>query len=400
MYMKKKLTILISLYLIFTLAGIDKSRASTQDSIRFSLLTCAPGEEIYTLFGHTAIRYENYTQNIDVVFNYGLFSFNTPHFIWRFSLGHTDYQLGAYNYERFAAEYEDEGRQIWQQPLNLSISEKAELRKQLEINYLPENRIYRYNFFYDNCATRPRIKIEQSVDGQIIYPENPKDYSVSFRDLLHEYTTNHLWARFGFDLCLGREADYPITREQMMFAPIYLMDFFKQAQVRSHDHQNKPLVTETQTLIENPTPPTQSADWFSPLRSALLLFMVVCGITIYEIKKKKAFWGIDLFLFVAAGITGSILCFLTCFSQHPAVGENYLLFVFHPLHLLWTPYLVYCSIKKRKCRYHQTNLVVLTLFIMLFPIIPQRFDLAIVPLALCLLIRSANHLIRTYKKEQ
>ena len=130
--------------------------ADDHDSIRISLLTCAPGEEIYSLFGHTAIRYENPSQGIDVVFNYGLFSFNTPNFILRFSLGETDYQLGATDYAHFAAEYAFFGRSVWQQTLNLTEREKAELIRLLQENYRPENRVYRYNFFHDNCATRPR----------------------------------------------------------------------------------------------------------------------------------------------------------------------------------------------------------------------------------------------------
>ena len=124
------------------------------DSIRLILLTCAPGEEIYSLFGHTAIRYEDPVNGIDAVFNYGLFSFNTPNFILRFSLGETDYQLGATDYAHFAAEYAFDGRSVWQQTLNLSKEEKAELIRLLQKNYLPENRVYRYNLRKGNISRR------------------------------------------------------------------------------------------------------------------------------------------------------------------------------------------------------------------------------------------------------
>ena len=106
---------ILSFFLLLPSAG--QAPANSNDSIRLSLLTCAPGEEIYSLFGHTAIRYENPSQGIDVVFNYGLFSFNTPNFIFRFSLGETDYQLGVTDYEHFAAEYAFYGRSVWQQTL-------------------------------------------------------------------------------------------------------------------------------------------------------------------------------------------------------------------------------------------------------------------------------------------
>ena len=183
---------LLTLYLLIFSNG--QAIASGNDSIRLSLLTCAPGEEIYSLFGHTAIRYEDPANGIDAVFNYGLFSFNTPNFILRFSLGETDYQLGATDYARFAAEYAFDGRSVWQQTLNLSKEEKAELIRLLQENYLPENRVYRYNFFYDNCATRPRDKIEESIDGKVIYPAEPQDGSLSFRDIVHQYCKGHPWA--------------------------------------------------------------------------------------------------------------------------------------------------------------------------------------------------------------
>ena len=121
---------ILSFFLLLLPTG--QASANNNDSTRLSLLTCAPGEEIYSLFGHTAIRYENPSQGIDIVFNYGLFSFNTPNFIFRFSLGETDYQLGATDYERFAAEYAFFGRSVWQQTLNLTDEEKTELIRLLQ----------------------------------------------------------------------------------------------------------------------------------------------------------------------------------------------------------------------------------------------------------------------------
>lgn len=259
---------LLTLYLLIFSNG--QAIASGNDSIRLSLLTCAPGEEIYSLFGHTAIRYEDPANGIDAVFNYGLFSFNTPNFILRFSLGETDYQLGATDYARFAAEYAFDGRSVWQQTLNLSKEEKAELIRLLQENYLPENRVYRYNFFYDNCATRPRDKIEESIDGKVIYPAEPQDGSLSFRDIVHQYCKGHPWARFGIDLCIGSEADPPITQRQMMFAPFYLMDAFAGAQI-VHDSVQRPLVSGKE-LIVDALPEEEEGGWMpTPFQCSLLL---------------------------------------------------------------------------------------------------------------------------------
>lgn len=132
------------------------------------------------------------------------------------------------------------------------------------INHLPENRVYRYNFFYDNCATRPRDKIEESIDGKVIYPAEPQDGSLSFRDIVHQYCKGHPWARFGIDLCIGSEADRPITQRQMMFAPFYLMDAFAGAQI-VHDSVQRPLVSGKE-LIVDALPEEEEGGWM-PTRS-------------------------------------------------------------------------------------------------------------------------------------
>ena len=370
---------------------------ATEDSIRFSLLTCGAGEEIYSLFGHTAIRYENFTRGIDAVFNYGIFSFNTPNFILRFTLGETDYQLGVTSYKQFAYEYTWTGRDVWQQTLNLNAEEKKKLLALLEENYLPQNRIYRYNFFYDNCATRPRDQIERAVQGTLEYADDMTSFQtgISFRDIVHQYTIGHSWARFGIDLCLGSQADKDITRRQMMFAPFYLKDFLAKAQLKNAQGMERPLVSSEDHIIQSPQQ-TSTEEAPSPLQTAFLLFTIVTIATAYGIYRRKSLWLLDLLLFLAAGVAGCILAFLASFSQHPAVSPNYLLFLFHPLHLLCLPWMIKRVRKKEKSIYMWANITVLTFFILLWRIIPQEFNLAVLPLALSLWIRSASNLYLTY----
>lgn len=370
---------------------------TTEDSIRFSLLTCGAGEEIYSLFGHTAIRYENFTRGIDAVFNYGIFSFNTPNFILRFTLGETDYQLGVTSYKQFAYEYTWTGRDVWQQTLNLNAEEKKKLLALLEENYLPQNRIYRYNFFYDNCATRPRDQIERAVQGTLEYADDMTSFQtgISFRDIVHQYTIGHSWARFGIDLCLGSQADKDISRRQMMFAPFYLKDFLAKAQLKNAQGMERPLVSSEDHIIQSPQQ-TSTEEAPSPLQTAFLLFTIVTIATAYGIYRRKSLWLLDLLLFLAAGVAGCILAFLASFSQHPAVSPNYLLFLFHPLHLLCLPWMIKRVRKKEKSIYMWANIIVLTFFILLWGIIPQEFNLAVLPLALSLWIRSASNLYLTY----
>lgn len=366
------------------------------DSTRISLLTCTPGTEIYALFGHTAIRYEDPLKGMDIVFNYGLFNFGAPNFIWRFVKGETDYELGADQYKRFIRGYLQEGRGVYQQTLNLTKAEKDKLYQLLVTNYHPENRVYRYSFFYDNCSTRPRDKVEESVNGNVAYAEEtPRK---SFRDIVHECSKGFYWDQFGMDFLLGPEADRMITYREEMFAPFYLMWAFDKAQIVDQEGNSRPLAGDI-SVLEEPVLLESSGTLFTPLRTFLLLFILISGVTIYDIKKKKSLWGIDLLLFAGAGLAGCIIFFLSFFSEHPAVSPNYLLAIFHPLHLLALPFVLYKESKGKNGIYHRLNLVVLTLFIVLWPVIPQYFNPAVLPLALCLLIRSASNIILTYKKK-
>jgi len=395
----KRLFFFLYAALVLAVPGL---RAQPADSVRISLLTCAAGGEIYSLFGHTAIRYENPVQGIDAVFNYGMFDFNAPHFIFRFALGETDYQLGVTGFGHFAAEYNYLGRDVWQQALNLTQGEKERLVALLAENCRPENRVYRYNFFYDNCATRPRDQIERAIEGKLQYADNMtgNGTGTSFRDLLHKYSEGHPWSRFGMDLCLGSKADEPISRRLAMFVPFCLQKYFSKAQIVDKEGQTRPLVAKEEKIIATgKTPADFATGGITPMQSASLLLALVAAISIYGMRKGKNLWGIDLMLFLAAGMAGCILAFLALFSRHPAVSPNYILFVLHPFHLFCLPFMLSRVRKKEMSRYMLANFAVLTLFIGLWAIIPQRIPPAVLPLALCLLVRSASNLILTYKRK-
>ncbi len=372
-------------------------KVAAQDSVRISLLTCSPGTEIYALFGHTALRYENKKSGMDLVFNYGMFDFNAPNFIWRYIKGETDYQLGITDYFYFGKEYAMRNSSVYQQILNLLPEEKEALFNILEKNYQPENRVYRYNFFYDNCATRPRDRIEESIQGTVKYREN--NSVQTFRDIIHEFTAVNPWAEFGIDLCLGSNADKPIDYRLKMFAPFYLRDALTGAKIKTKDGKQRILVSDAQEVVSSVKKEANSF-YPSPLLTAWILFMIVLLTTFCGYRKQKMFWGIDVVLFAMAGIAGGIIAFLVCFSEHPAVSPNYLLFVFHPLHLLYLPFMVWKGRKKVKDPYHLVNLIVLTLFIAFFYLLPQKINLAVVPLALCLWIRSMSYVFLTYKKNK
>mgnify|MGYP003371631786 FL=1 len=378
------------LWMLLAWLGIT---ARAQDSAKCSLLTCSAGEEIYSLFGHTALRYEDPARGIDVVFNYGMFSFRVPHFALRFALGETDYQLGVTEFSRFAAEYQWDERDVWQQTLNLTSREKQRLWEALTENYRPENRTYRYNFFYDNCATRPRDRIEACVDGRVEYAAAQDSTATvcTWRDLLHRYTEGHPWARFGIDLCIGSRADKPASYREQMFVPFYMQQYLRGACIVSEQGDRRPLVGEEVKVVDAAHTAQEESLLPSPMQAALLLWAGVTVLSIYGVRRRKSLWALDGLLFGTAGVAGCILAFLAACSQHPAVSPNWLLLILHPLHLFCLPCVLIRVKKKRLSRYMAANGVILTLFIVLLAPIPQFIPPAVLPLTLCLLVRCASN---------
>ena len=388
LYMRRILLLLIGVMAMLSV------RAASMDSVRISLLTCAPGSEIYALFGHSAIRYEDPAREEDWVFNYGMFSFKDPNFVMRFVKGETDYQLGVIPFRYFEAEYALRGSSVYQQELNLTEAEKLKLIGLLRENYLPANRVYRYNYFYDNCTTRARDKIEESIEGKVIYPENDK--VLSYRDILHEFTAGSEWSEFGIDLCLGSEADEPINERKQMFAPFYMLAAARGAQIQRGDEVVS--FVREETKIVDAELEDESAFPLSPMTCALLLLACTVVIVIRGFKKRRQCLAWNALMFLLQGLGGCIIAFLFFFSSHPTVGSNWLLILFNPLPLLYLPVMVYRGIKQQKDPYHWYNAVALTLFIILMPVLPQEFNPTVLPLTLNLLLLSIGHLSIYYWK--
>ena len=363
-------------------------QAMSSDSIRLSLLTCAPGTEIYALFGHSAIRYEHPALQRDWVFNYGMFSFSEPNFVMRFVKGETDYQLGVIPYSYFEAEYAERGSSVYQQVLNLTAEEKVNLVKALQENYLPANRVYRYNYFYDNCTTRARDKIEECIDGKVVY--TTPTHEVTFRDIIHEYTKGHEWSEFGIDLCLGADADKPIDLRQQMFAPFYMLEAARGAMIQRGDTL-VPLVKEEFKVVDVLRTPEPGFP-LSPMAGAWGLLIVTLVVVGVGIRKGHISCVWDGFLFGLQGIGGCVIAFLFFFSVHPTVGSNWMLVLLNPIPLFYLPFMIYQSLGRKKDAYHGVNAAVLTFFMILMPLIPQEFNLTVLPLALSLWLTSVGHL--------
>lgn len=388
----KRATIILLIFLYFFNSNAKNNLSVPIDDIQISILTCSPGEEIYTLFGHTAIRVQIPSRYIDDVYNYGLFNFNSYNFAFRFALGETDYQLGSEPFESFLYEYQYFKRDVWEQSLNLTYSQKLKVIEALNINILPENATYRYNFFYDNCATRPLQIITNCVES-LQLPDSLYNYPLSYRDIIDKYSKQSLWSRFGMNLCIGSSADTPINIQQLTFAPLELMQILELTSI-----DKIKATSGVDEILQFDKNSDATPFLYSPIFIFSILLFAVVGISVWEIKKKQSLYLINGVLFSIYGVVGCVLLFLVLFSEHPTVSPNYLLILFHPIHLIWAPILIFREYKEKKIYYHYINLCVLTLFILFYWAIPQRFEFAILPLASCLLIRSLTYILINRRK--
>lgn len=400
----KKLNIfLYRLFLTFILLDISKiaignttNYAETQaDSIRVSLLTCSPHDEIYSLYGHTAIRYEDKASKTDIVVNYGMFSFKKPFFVARFVLGLTDYEMGIQDFNDFCYEYQYFGSQVTQQEINLTPEEKGQLLKALQDNYA-NARVYRYNYFYNNCTTKARDIILKSINGKIEY-KNAIDKSVSFRDLIHGCNANYSWASFGNDLLLGFKADMQTTREEQQFLPDNLMRDFGQAKIVSADGSARPLVKNTEIIVKGNDYAIAGKTKVTPQFVFITLLLLIAAIVVAEFKTKKRFLWVDISLLLASGLAGLIL-FVMLFSEHPTTSTNLQIFILCPLNLYWAIYIIKNKRNERKLRKAWTFLSIM-LCIGLSGRLIQVYAEGMPLLALSLLLKNCCNLYATRKND-
>ena len=306
-------------------AGLVVQAQTLSPESQISLLTCAPGKELYARYGHTAIRVLDEQNDIDIVFNYGIFDFNTDHFYWKFVRGETWYELGIAPYWWFMREYREEQRPVYEQVLNLSDTQREALWMALLTNYAPENRKYLYNFVFDNCATRPYWLIAKTL-GDSIYSDYTGYTGVSYRRFLRHYTGAHSWANAGINLLFGSKADRPMSSEDRLFLPEELMLYLQQA----HLSDGTPIVEKSSIAPFS----IAATPWYASWELGLVLyFLFVWFISWYDRKRQRWSWWVE----VAAGVPYLLLlllvAFLTFFSCHPLVGFGWRLLIIPLTHL-------------------------------------------------------------------
>ena len=358
------------------------------DSVRVSLVTFYPGSEPHNIWGHSEIRVQQGPN--DLYYNYGVFDFQAPAFMWRFMLGETDYICQPV--PRFYATIGMEERRMVEQELNLPQDRAIMVRDFLFKNALPENRTYRYKFLSDNCSTRPRDIIEMAAGDGLQYPAMG-DTTVTYRDILAHYCRNYAWEKFGIDLVLGWNVDTVIDQRATMFIPMLLMDAVAGATITT-DSVTMPLVKNTTVPIDKSTegnvrPPTPW--YFSPLTVAILVLALTLLVTCRDWRRRDVSRWLDSILFTVAGLAGCILFFLIFFSTHEATSPNVNIVWLHPL-LLLLAILPWFKKTQPAARWlHALNALVVALLMLAWPWQPQVANVAFFPLMTALVARSLTN---------
>ncbi|HVD98224.1 MAG TPA: DUF4105 domain-containing protein [Cytophagaceae bacterium] len=382
--MKKIITALV---LSICLFGLTSLQAQTlTPAAQVSLITVSPGEELYSCFGHSALMVRD-TTGIMKLYNYGTFDFNDPNFYMNFTRGKLRYMLSVDDLNGILAMAQYENRSVVQQMLNLTQAQKQRLYDFLENNALPENRFYRYDFFYDNCSSRLRDALVYACGDALRFNLKPATEPKTFRALIDPYLENKRWQDLGMDLGLGIPADKIATPYQYMFLPDYLKDDFGTATI-TIDGRKENLVISERTLLPNQPDEAKTPFFLKPWFAFLLLFMIVFAITYQQYKKQKEGLWVDAILFLFTALFGLVLIFLWFFTDHGVTVNNMNLLWAMPLHFVFIFLLWKKKRQKLVSSYFLAYFFVLFFLLIFWRFTPQELNASIIPFLLALALRS------------
>lgn len=360
--------------------------AKAQDSsrIRISLLTCTPGQELYSTFGHSALRVIDSNSVTDHVYNFGTFNFDDPGFYVKFVRGQLRYFVNVEQFEDFKFGYIAENRGITEQLLNFSAEEKTAILRALIENIKEENKYYMYDFFFDNCTTRLRdIIIKYHQPKPLLPAVMPSTYT--FRHAIHQYLdgNNMLWSKFGIDILLGAPTDAVMTIPQQQFLPENLMKALDSTSNTSIVSSSNNLYALSETNFEK-TFFTPMVLFISPLMVFVILSLFKNTIT------QKVLHVLDVLLFFAVGLLGLLLVFMWVGTDHIMTKNNYNLLWAWPLHI------VYAFFMHKNHKRVKALSMLITIFLVLLLcswfFLEQLMNNALLPLIILMIWRSAASL--------
>lgn len=345
-----------------------------------SLLTCGPGPEVYTYFGHSALRVTDPVLKIDRVYNYGTFDFSVPNFYAQFINGKLYYMLSVVRYQGFVPDYINERRFIKEFTLNITLEQKRELFNLLEINYLPENRHYWYDFFTDNCSTRIRDIVVKATDGTYLWPPEPAEH-LTYRQLIMPYISLNNWAKTGILLMLAGGADQESSQVGYMFLPDHMHRLFSQAK----EADGTPLCKPEKILFLPDYPKPIGTGLIHPYVIFSILLLISWGIVLYRRTPSVLMKSFFSLLFLISGAMGLLFCYMWFFSAHLVCHANLNLAWAFPLNIFLAFTIWFPKAGMINRIYSKAMIVLLLLFLVTFSFWKQKIPFEAILFCLTLL---------------
>ena len=380
-------------FLLFGFSSHSQYKQLSSNS-KISVLTIGPGSSLNDSFGHSAYRVKD--SLMDIVFNYGVYDFDTPNFYTKFAQGKLNYKIGANYFEDFRESYINQNRTIREQELNLTLDEKQSVFNYLSRNYEPANQYYLYDFFYDNCATKIRDVLVIALNDGIEFNNPESIQPKTFRNLIQQNLKWNSWGSFGIDLALGSVIDRIAKPIEFMFLPEYVHDFFHSAMIKSNP--DKKLVNNERVIFQNSQTKSSSNFFLSPLFALGIIGLLIIYITYKDYRQQKRNKWLDFFLFIFTGLIGVVILLLWFATDHEATAQNY--------NLLWAfainLFVVFQVIKNKPrswfLKYIIFLIIMMCLLTLHWVIGVQRFAYVLIPLLIAITLRYL-YLIQFYKKQ-
>ncbi|MDT0556059.1 DUF4105 domain-containing protein [Patiriisocius hiemis] len=382
--MFKKITSL--LFFLFVLNFSQAQYIPISESAEVSIITIGPGQQLYDKFGHSAFRVKDVATGFDIVYNYGTYDFSTPNFYTKFARGKLLYQLSERNFQPFLESYKRQNRWVKEQVLDLTYLDKETLFNYLQNNAKPENASYKYDFFFDNCATKIRDVLVEVLGSKISYTDSFIEDPYTFRQLIQKNVKANSWGSLGMDVAIGSITDRTANAWQHQFLPNYVFEAAAVATIKKNNN-TIPLVKETKTLFKNSQTRTATNFFTSPVFVFSILSLIMLVVTFLDYKKNRRSRYLDSILFFTTGVIGVILALLWFGTDHTATANNYNLLWAFPFTILFFVAIGKKKPKKWLQRYLIFLLLLMTLLFIHWFTSVQEFSIGFLPLYIALIIR-------------
>ena len=373
---KTYINILFALALIFFSLNIYANELENKNRYKISILSIGEGPSLVDAFGHTAIRVKDAQLKNDIVFNFGVYDFNSPNFYSNFVKGRPEYKLAIQNYSNLIQNYIRQKRYIVEHQLNLD-QNSTKIIIDLLVEKLNDP-YYIYDYFRDNCTTRAADIVIDKTNNKFKDDKLESEAIHTYRELIHRKINENSWAALGIDLCLGAIIDKKINTRETFFLPENLMNYLD---LYEGDIIKRNIIYSPESEI------SYRENLPSPLLINLILSLIIVAITIFNFKSNKWNKSLDSLIFLISGSIGILIIYLWFFSNHFAGAQNFNFLWAFPLNFALIFAIYKNKIPNWSIGYIKLLIILIILLFLHWTTGVQKYNLTLLPIFVALLIR-------------